>query len=302
MFSGGTMDEFNSGGFSHDAWLYDPQTGKWEKAQRLPTDCNWFDYGGVYDSQADRVLVYCSGVGSKLVEYDFQSNTWSDRKSANTPSGAHNTRMVYDAESNKTILVGGISFRTPKEQFEGTWAYDYPTNTWTKMNPKIQPPGLYGHTLVYDTESDRVILWAGRIWVGNWNEFWSSNAPENMVWTYDYNTDTWESFPITGKPKAPDFYDFLQYVASTYISDLDRCLYYWGSSIYTYDFNQNTWEVAKGDLKGNIGYRIVTNMVYLESISRVLVFGGHFTSDDNNFPNDTWLYDPKTGEWTQAGP
>jgi hypothetical protein len=303
MFNGTTVN--NLGGSSNEAWLFDPQSLIWKKAQNIPNGCEWYDPGGVYDSTADRVLVYCSSYGGKLFEYDFAADTWSDRKSTNTPRGAYITRIAYDAESQKTILVGGISFTTAKEQFDETWAYDYTTNAWTKMNPKTQPPGLYQHTLTYDLESDRVILWGGRTWTGDWKGGnWTSWPPDNLVWAYDYNTDTWESLPVTDGPSVDNIgSDFLQYIASVYVPSVDRIFFYWGINLYAYDYNHNAWEIAskEEDVYSSVGYRKCHGMAYLSSLQRVFVFGGA-AMDDFTFPEDTWLYDPQTSEWTKARP
>jgi hypothetical protein len=304
MYSGTTIE--NPGNSSYEAWLFDPQFNQWKKASYLPSGCEWFDFGGVYDSQADRFLLYCSGdpqkgQKGKLVEYDFATDTWSDRQSANTPQDAHITRMAYDAESKKTILVGGISITTAAQQFNETWAYDYASNAWTKMSPKTQPPGLYAHTLVYDSESDRVVLWGGCIWVGNWGSTWKSTVPENLVWAYDYNADAWQSFPVTDGPIAPKSDDWLQYIGSAFIPDLDRILYYWEDQFWSYDYNHNAWEKAKGDVVSNAGFRHSHVMAYLASSQRLLVFGGN-PEDWTNFYNDTWLYYPPTGDWAQVGP
>jgi hypothetical protein len=301
MYNGTTVESLGSS--SNEAWLFDPQTMKWSEAQKVPFGCEWYDPGGVYDSQADRFLLYCSGESGNIMEYDFETDTWSDRKAANTPSGAHNTRMAYDSESQKTILFGGIQFSPNGTQFEGTWAYDYTTNAWTKMNPKTQPPGLYAHTLDYDSESDRVIYWGGSTWTGYWGSgAWSSIPTENLVWAYDYNTDTWESHPVTDGPSKPVSSDYLQYIASVYVPDLDRILYYWDGQLWLYDYNHNAWEKAKGGLLLKPGTRIAHGMAYLSSIKRVLVFGGDKGMYMWSFPEDTWLYDPQTGDWTQVGP
>ena len=218
------------------------------------------------------------------------------------------TRMAYDAESKKTILVGGVSFTAAAEQFNETWAYDYASNAWTKMNPKIQPPGLCDHTLDYDSESDRVVLWAGRLWTGEWiggwgNGEWSSwtTLPQaNLVWAYDYNSDSWESFPVTDGPVVSIDVRYPNYFGSAYIYGMDRILYYWEDQLYAYDYNHNTWEKAQGDLVPHAGYRILFGMAYLASIQRLLVFGGQ-TMDAKPYDN-TWLYYPQTGDWTQVGP
>jgi hypothetical protein len=304
MFNGTTVSDL--GNSAYEAWLFDPQTMKWEKASAIPGTCKWYDPGGVYDSQADRFLLYCSSgsdTGSRIIEYDLGSDKWINRESANTPQGAHITRMAYDAESQKTILIGGISFTTPEQQFEGTWAYDYATNAWTQMNPKTQPPGLYQHELAYDSESDRVILWGGRVWTGNWGGDWTSSPTTNLVWAYDYNSDTWESFPVTDGPDAPlHDDDYLQRVASVYVPELDRTFYYWNNHVWSYDYNHNQWEEATGDVSSGVGTRICHGMAYLSSIQRLLVFGGVPPTDFFNFYDDTWLYDPWMGDWTQVGP
>ncbi|MFO7622752.1 MAG: kelch repeat-containing protein, partial [Anaerolineales bacterium] len=77
------------------------------------------------------------------------------------PSARGYVSMVYDSESDKIILFGG--YDEPKGGGEpipngDTWAYDVATNTWTEMKPASGPPANGGTYLVYDIESDRVIL------------------------------------------------------------------------------------------------------------------------------------------------
>ena len=294
MFGGMRADELGSG--TYEVWLFDPQTLKWKMARTMPIGCAWYD-PGVYNSQADRMLFYCSGSEARVEEYDFNTNTWIDRQAANTPKDAVNTRLAYDAESKKTILIGGIKTDVLATQFDETWAYDYATNAWTKMNPKSQPPGLWQHMLASTSESDRVILWGGRIWTGDWagSGPWSSDAPENRVWAYDYNNDTWESFPVTEGPNIPRFMELTQTLASVYVPDLDRTFFYWDDQLWAYDYNTNTWEKARGDVLSGAGIRMDHSMVYLSSIQRVMVFGGAAfgaTWAQMTFTDETWLYDP----------
>ena len=158
-----------------DIWYFDYQTRQWSYDGRpMPLTCNWGS-PVVYDAHAERVLLYCpnsgSELGAKAGVWELTPENmwvWADRKAVNLPNGAVTVRMVYDAESQKSIIIGGLDYDT-WTTFNETWAYDYDTNTWTKMNPKTQPPGLYGHAMAYDSESDRVILWGGEIWTGDAN-------------------------------------------------------------------------------------------------------------------------------------
>ncbi len=287
-----------------EVWLFDPRSSKWQLAHTLPSECNFGD-PAVYDSQADRVILYCGGTVGEVWEYDFNTDKWSDRKATNTPTGSSTARMAYDVESDKTILIGGVNFTTA-ELVPGTWAYDYTTNTWTKMKPKTEPPGLFAHVMDYDTESDRVILWGGYIWTGvNANGDWTGKAPENLVWAYDYNTDTWESLPVTNGPDYPRFTQIIQTIAAVYVPDIDRTIFYWDDQLWLYDYNHNAWEKAKGNILSGAGSREAHSIVYLPSIQRLLVFGGGTVGKDwteLSINDNAWLYDPRTGNWTQVGP
>jgi hypothetical protein len=275
----------------------------------MPLGCGWGS-PAIYDSHAEKVLLYCpgsgSGIGAKAGVWELTPENmwvWTDRQAANTPSGSVTVRMVYDSESRKSIIIGGLDYDT-WQTFNETWAYDYDTNTWTKMNPKTMPPGLYAHAMAYDSESDRVILWGGYIWTGNAID-WTSDAPDNLVWAYDYNTDTWESLAVKGGPDYPRSPQIAQTVQAAYAPDIDRTFFYWDDQLWAYDYNTNTWEKAKGDVLFGAGPRDAHSIVYLSSIQRLLVFGGATVGKDWSeltFSDETWLYDPKTGDWTKVGP
>jgi hypothetical protein len=300
LFSGTAADSL--GNTAYDTWLFDPKTTSWRSTKNMPSGCYFVD-PGVYDSHAERVLVYCS-TGHALWEYDFNTDQWNDRKPSNIPTGSNTARMAYDAESDKTILIGGISFTTSK-MLEETWAYDYDTNAWTRMNPKTQPPGLYAQAMAYDTESDRVLLYGGVIFTGNWNgDNWGdANIPDNLMWAYDYNTDTWESFPVEDGPKYPNFVGLCKGVDAVYDSTLDRTYFFWDYDLWGYDYNTNTWEKGKGEVITGPGNRQGHGITYLPSIQRLLIFSGTKSSDIFNlYAGDTWLYDPQTGDWTKVGP
>jgi hypothetical protein len=258
----------------------------------------------VYDSVADRVLVYCDG--SALVEYDPSSNSWQNRQAVNTPSQKSWSAMAYDSESQKTILFGGVNMPVGEVSDE-TWVYDYKANAWTKMAPVVHPPAIIGMEMAYDIESDRVILWGGYNYTGtNFDTSWSGEPAENLVWTYDYNADTWEKLPVVDGPAIVKEADVETHpVAMDYAPDLDRVFVCGFDFLYTYDYNTNTWEKAQGDLiKSGPGSRINHDIIYLPTLQRLLVFGGmRFPFEANpTARNDTWLYDPQTGKWTQVGP
>jgi hypothetical protein len=306
----GGMQSHVLGTPSMEDWYFGAQTKQWTyDGNPMPLGCN-FGSPVVYDAHAEKILLYCpgSGYGARVAIWEYTPEgiwPWTDRQSTNTPAGSVSVRMVYDSESQKSIIIGGLDYGT-WQTFNETWAYDYDTNTWTRMSPKTQPPGLYAHAMAYDAESDRVIMWGGNVWIGMDSEGnWLSENPENLVWAYDYNTDTWESFPVTNGPDVVRVTQMAQTIQATYASNVDRTYFYWENQFWAYDYNTNSWEKAKGDVMSGAGNRVSHVMVYLPTIERILVFGGANMGKewwDLTYHDDTWLYDPKTGDWAKVGP
>lgn len=94
------------------------------------------------------------------------------------PRFAHS--MVYDAESDRIIMFGGLVEPAPTWSDE-TWTYDFNTNTWTNMKPAVRPSPRHGPGMAYDSESDRMILFGGTM----------RGELFGDTWAYDLNTNTW---------------------------------------------------------------------------------------------------------------
>jgi hypothetical protein len=188
------------------------------------------------------------------------------------------SRMVYDAESDRVILFGGISdFFGNGNNFNDTWAYDFNSNTWTEMKPDIKPAPRFSHQLAYDAESDRVIMWGG-------------NVPDKNVWAYDYNANSWEELESGNGPES--FLDG----AMAYDAAADRVILHKDLELWTYDYNNNAWlklELTPNQLPGLLSYH---SLVYHHPTGRMMTFGGGF--DINNFTDETWLFDLNKVAWT----
>lgn len=200
------------------------------------------------------------------------------------PSPRGYVSMIYDSESDKIILFGG--------QLEGggiipndeTWAYDVASNTWIEMRPASGPPEKAAVDLVYDAESDRVILFGG-----NWGD--------KDTWAYDYNTNTW-----TEMAKGPG--NHIGY-RMAYDSESDRSILFGGlerpSGVYNdtwaYDYNSDTW--TKMEPSTSPKGRNYHAMAYDAQADRVILFGG---GDWSKNMGDTWAYDYNTDTWTEMEP
>ena len=125
--------------------------------------------------------------------YDYNKNSWEERQTDNAPTsrGFHN--MTYDLKSDRTILYGGYTGSAPGGTFHydtnnslQTWAYDYNLNTWTLLEPAINPGSLSFVGLVYVPSIDRTFLLGGRIDV---------DKTSDKLWLYDFSANTWTEVP-----------------------------------------------------------------------------------------------------------
>ncbi len=223
-----------------------------------------------------------------------QESVWTDMAPATGPSarGAHD--MAYDSESDRIVLFGGgtglvIGF------MDDTWTYDFNANTWTDMNPGNRPSPREGHAMAYDAESDRVILFGGRI-----------HGPE--TWAYDVNANAWTNMSPVIQPAAWYF------VGMAYDDEADRIVLFGGCAgdslffcpavtrdeTWIYDYNANTW--TERDLGTSPSRRLVHRMAYDAESDRVVLFGGMLGTGPLDVLSDTWAYNFNADSWTEMNP
>jgi N-acetylneuraminic acid mutarotase len=221
--------------------------------------------------------------------YDVAANQWTLMKPATGPKGGAPS-LAYDSESDRVILFGAIPFgeNWKTSNMSQTWAYDYNTDTWTKMADG--PVKHLGARIAYDTQSDRVILFGGL------NP--SSYFVYDDTWAYDFNSDTWtEMKPSTSPPGT-------NYQALAYDSKADRVLMYGGSdnngkflfSVWAYNFNTNTWQEMLPGEQPSPESREYPVMVYDAESDRTILFGGDY---DYIKEGEIWTYAYSTNTWAR---
>jgi N-acetylneuraminic acid mutarotase len=186
---GGSISDTWTNDMVDSTYAFDLNTQIWEEMEPSYSPERRKDHAMVYDSESDLVVLF-GGLGRDAGEptttidlgdtwtYDYNSDSWSHKYPSTSPDARFLHNMAYDSESDKIILFGGAIGLSAG--YDDTWAYDTNTNTWENMNPSTHPPNTMWHGMVYDSESDKIILHGGN----------GANAPK--TWTYDYNTNTWE--------------------------------------------------------------------------------------------------------------
>ncbi len=179
--------------------------------------------------------------------FDFDTNLWAELEPQDVPSEVDGSTAAYDSESDRIIFYFTTKLDSSATnglvRISETWAYDVSANTWTNMNPNLAPFGLMGSRMVYDSESDRIILFGGTDYTLKiWSRF-------TETWAYDFNTNTWAQMNpaeiATGR----------SYFGMSYDIEADRVLVFGDSlpsdsenqanEMWAYNFNVDTWEQIK---------------------------------------------------------
>jgi N-acetylneuraminic acid mutarotase len=258
----------------------------------------------VYDSESD-VIILTHGQRSwpgllfkETWTYSTNSNVWTNKITNTKPRGVVGHALAYDSKNDIVIMFGG-GYDNDKSTSE-TWTYDFNSNTWENKTPSLSPPARLGHELVYDVQSERVILVGGR------QDLLQNSLFYNDVWSYHYGTNTWTNVTPTINPQAR------WYFSMVYDVHADRTILFggytkidWGSPIFRQGFKEDTWAFdlesttwIELNPSNNPAPRGYTSMVYQNQINRTILFGGWNEEQDILF-NDTWSYDYVTDNWSQ---
>ena len=162
-----------------------------------------------------------------------------------------------------------------------------------KMGTTSEPPKRAYHAMVYDSESDRVILWGG-------DSHPKAGSRYSDTWAYDHNSSKWTNLNPQNSPGKRDANPL------GYDVESDRIILFggvttstfFGNDTWAFDYNSNEWMEMTPTKKppGRFGH----NMAYDAESDRIILFGGSVY--DLQPIDDTWSYDFNTNTWTEMNP
>jgi hypothetical protein len=281
----------------------EPSPPPTETPEPPPEDRTWptkrESFAMAYHPEIDRVLLFCgyddfvSGLAWQH-EMDLKArDEWAYDVGANrlelwtvAPAVIYQ-QVVYDSQARALVSFGP----------ENTRVHDVATRIWEKTNPEEEPPTFrFWYDLAYDSQSDRIILFAG-----------DTEGELDDTWAYDYETNTWTEMTPAVSPDGRWGH------AMAYDAESDRIIMWGGherepidlmseaehKTIWAYDYETNTWTALES--KGGPSYRHGHSMVYHPGTDRIILFGGHHAGDVY-FSDETWAYDYNSNAWTQLHP
>jgi N-acetylneuraminic acid mutarotase len=152
--------------------------------------------------------------------------------------------------------------------------------------------------MVYDSESDRVILFGGR------NNSQANFIPLPETWAFVVNSNTWTEMKPAVSPGCI-------FEPMAYDSQADRTIYYAGmkgsypsyttiGETWAYDDNANAWtNLQSANTPSGLGD---SGMAYDAESDKVILFGGINGENLNQALNETWVFDYQTNSWTKMEP
>ncbi|MHA2143124.1 MAG: Kelch repeat-containing protein [Candidatus Thorarchaeota archaeon] len=295
-----TGDPWNS------TWTYDYNSDEYAKLHPSVSPPGRAEPGLTYDSVRDQVILFGGEDNLDTPQqhndtwiFDVDTNTWAEVFPTIAPSPRRGHFLAFDSESDRVILFGGrqgVSGPTDND----TWAYNPGTNEWQMMSPATAPDKRFAHSMVYDSESDRVILFSG-LNGGDWAS--ALNYFED-TWAYDFNTNTWEAITTTTQPSPRAV------PTMAYDSESDRIVLFGGSMWLTtfddtwlFDYNTLTWQEMNP--AESPAARSRHGSAYDWESDRVIIYSGTYNGfQGTNFvlEGKTWAYDVNTNTWEHIGP
>jgi WD40 repeat protein len=285
-------------------WLRGREAEVWEAGAPMPpAPESWSAVGSVGP------VVYHGGLGMVVTTrvddgttfgYDTRADSWSELHSpVEALIRRYGYGIAYDEESDLVVLFGGAEWgRTDQGKHVGfgdTWVFDAAAGTWTDVTPDISPPPRIQPVMVYDTQSDRIVLFGGHTKV--------NGDVLGDTWVYDTNTNSWrESQPQVTPPARSDsaaWYDSKADITFVFGGSTDRSSYPplpWmalgGEELWGYDLETDTWTL----------FRVDPNPGYTVSVYLVAVFdaesGEAILNGTDGFDEDRRFQGWREGMWT----
>ena len=292
LFGGYTIDEGRT--YHDDTWIFSPTDNTWT---RLLVDgpSPRGAHSMVYSAEHDIILLFGGLSGSGRLGdtwvFDCSTESWSLIETDTAPEGRSDSDMVYDPVRGVFILYGGWGDRTGFQR--DTWAFDPEANTWSEYVTAIEPGPMYGQRLQYESVNECVILYGGHLRSPISREYIED------VWYFYPANSSWIKSDTINKPHGR------YWNAVAYSAEFSSLVSFGGT--YGEGAIDETWILDTNDMSWNQlnpsqspSRRVISDMVYVDSLKCFILFGGGGLIDGvNQQYNDTWKLDPSDWSWTQ---
>ena len=250
-----------------------------------------YDGAIVYDPAGKQAFVFggqdAQSTRNDLWSYSFADKQWTASKPDGlAPQARFGHTLIYDSARRRVILFGGQSGGFLSD----VWAYDIVSTAWKQLAPDSAGPSRrYGHSAIYETARDRMVISHGFTDAGRFDD----------TWAFDFKTNAWTNIsPAQNRPLRRCLHHAAYDAASGQMYLYGGCSSGFGpcpqADLWSFDLAKNSWTelTPKPSPAGRDHY----GMAFDETRAKLVVFGGQGAST----LNDTWEYDPKLRTWQPA--
>jgi len=253
--------------------------------------------GAIAYDQAGRQVFLFGGLGgfsgqetptqNDLWAYSLDRQQWVQAPVAGSrPPARFGHTMVLDAPRRRLIVFGGQAGGF----FSDVWAYDIALGNWQQLSrDEAGPSRRYGHSAIYDTARDRMVISHGFTDSGRFDD----------TWAFEFAGNAWRNLSPSG---SRPLRRCLHHAA--YDGTKNQMLLYGGCAsgagpcplgdLWSFDLAANRWTERTTTLRPPA--RQWYGMAFDAARSRLVIFGG----SGAGLLGDTWEYDPGTNAWQQA--
>lgn len=317
IFGGGSGSPLSC---DNDVWVLDNANGQggtptWLGVSPSGTPPPRIRHNGVYDANTNSLIVFGGndcGTGYfndvwVLSHANGQggASVWTQLSpSGSAPAPRESSSAIYDPSNNVMIVYGGDAGSTP---FGDVWMLSHANGTggtpaWTPVAPTGTAPGARsGHTAIYDSSSNRMIVFGGFNGTQTFGETWVLTAANGSG-----GTPAW--VPINAAGTAPT----LRFHSGVYDQVANSMYLFAGTSTTSkLETSNHTFvlSAANGLPAGTQSWMVsgppvrYSQSAFYDSSSGLFIFAGQHSTTDVNF-DDYWRNSGVAGDanlsWTNV--
>ncbi|MDX1521951.1 MAG: kelch repeat-containing protein, partial [Anaerolineae bacterium] len=207
--------------------------------------------------------------------------------SPESPGVRYEHAMQYSEATNLVYIFGG---RDGNQVYNDVWALDANTVSWRRLavNSPTAPPARFSAVMMIDDAGQNLYIATGHTQGGqNFND----------VWRLDLATETWEDLTAGAGQGPAERYG----TAGGNVGNNLLVTHGFGSTRYddTWQFDTNTAQWVNVTPAGALPLKRCLFAGTPEQ-GRLVIHGGCAAPFGDCFLDDTWVFDPAAGAWTEV--
>ena len=213
---------------------------------------------------------------------------------AAAPAARTGARAVYDEAVESVVMFGGLTSADPAtaRAYEPNDTWEFDGTRWIRRYTPNSPPGRLSHSMVYDSNRDRTILFGGRTGADLLADTWA--------YTGDWFSRNWEELETPNAPQAREF------AGMAFDPLRDRVILFGGRQFSddkkqlvhlfdTWEFDGTTWTRILED-----GPQLRQPLLAYDAARNELVLMGNDGSND--LVTKMYTYDAAARAWNERTP